>query len=136
MGTKFFAASLLAQQLEAALRGNLFVGQTLSTPPSQVAKTGWALNGRIYTAQMQPAAGFTVFLVNATNTFQPQYGFSTTNSTGYFLLNYAGNSGKASNPAMLYIMVANPQKKPVYKSVAPFLPLYGALTNQNITLPG
>lgn len=134
MGTKSFTASLIALQLDAAFRSFSIVGQPLSTPPSQVAKTGWALNGRVYNAQMQPAAGFTVFLVDIGNRFQQQYGFATTDRTGYFLLNYAGTNGQTSNPTQLFIMVANPKRIPVYKSSAPFFPMPGTLSLQNITV--
>jgi hypothetical protein len=135
MGTKSFTTLLNAQLLKSAFNRFSIVGQPLFLPPGQVAQTGWALNGRLSNAQLQPVAGFTVFLVDAGNRFQPQYGFATTNFTGYFLINYAGSSGQASYPPRLFIRVADPEGNLVYQSSSPLFPMLGTLSFQNITLP-
>jgi hypothetical protein len=114
------------------------VGQQLAAPTVQVAATGWALQGRVLDAQLQPAAKFTVFLVDANKTFLQQYGFAYTDDTGYFLINYAGDSGQATTaPAatQLYLEVANTNANPVYLSSTAFQPVLGTATFQNVVLP-
>jgi hypothetical protein len=64
--------------------------QQLTTPPPKVAAAGWALHGRIYDSNLNPLASYTVFLVDSQNNYLSDYGFSYTDSTGYFLINYDG----------------------------------------------
>ncbi len=126
------------------------VSQQLAAPSVQVSATGWALQGRVLDAQLQPAAKFTVFLVDANKIFLQQYGFAYTDDTGYFLLNYAGDSGQAptaptappaaapapaTTAAQLYLEVANTDANPVYLSTTAFQPVLGTATFQNVVLP-
>lgn len=118
------------------------VGQQLAVPSVQVSATGWALQGRVLDAQLQPAAQFTVFLVDANNTFLQQYGFAYTDDTGYFLLNYAGSREEtttkrtsSARAAQLYLEIANTDADPVYLSTTAFQPVLGTATFQNIVLP-
>jgi hypothetical protein len=78
------------------------VRQQLTAPQVQVNKAGWALQGRVVDATLQPAARFTVFLVDGTKTYQQQYGFAYTDATGYFLISYAGDSNTTGGPATFY----------------------------------
>ena len=41
------------------------VQQQVTTAAPTVAASGWALHGRVYTAQLEPAVGYCVFLVDA-----------------------------------------------------------------------
>ena len=109
------------------------VGQQAAAPTVQVAKAGWALQGHVFHAQLQPAAKFTVFLVDANKTFLQQYGFAYTDDTGYFLISYAG--GQAPSAPPLFIEVANTDANPVYLSSTAFQPVLGAASFQNIVLP-
>lgn len=109
------------------------VGQQATAPSVQVAKAGWALQGHVFDAQLQPAAKFTVFLVDANKTFLQLYGFAYTDDTGYFLINYAG--GQAPSASQLFIEVANTDANPVYLSSTAFQPVLGAASFQNIVLP-
>jgi hypothetical protein len=111
----------------------LMVHQQLTVPVVQVAKGGWALQGRVVDAQLQPAAKFTVFVVDAKKEFLHQYGFSYTDDTGYFLINYAG--GQAASSTQLFIEVANTDANPVYLSSTAFQPVLGTASFQNIVLP-
>lgn len=115
------------------------VSQQLAAPAVQVASTGWALQGHVLDAQLQPVAKYTVFLVDANKEFLKQYGFSYTDATGYFLLNYSGVSGQARAAAttttQLFIAVVNADANPVYLSSTPFQPVLGTATFQNIVLP-
>jgi hypothetical protein len=133
--------------------------QQVNTPAPPVAPTGWALHGRIYNSQLQPSESYTVFLVDSQNTFQSAYGFTYTDSTGYFLLNFAGTppaqnqqeppaSQQAGQPptsaatettsqvpAELFVEIANSKGQPVYLAKVPFVPTTGVALYQNITLP-
>jgi len=113
--------------------------EQMVTPSVQVAKTGWALQGRVLDAQLQPAARFTVFLVDAKKSYLQQYGFAYTDDTGYFVLNYAGDTTAAATASaaapQLFVEIANAQGNPVYLSPTPFQPVPGATSFQNIVLP-
>lgn len=108
--------------------------QQAATPAPMVTSTGWALQGRVYDAQLQPAAQLTVFLVDAAKVFQQQYGFAYTDATGYFLINYANPAGQAVQTPPLYVEIANAQGEPVYLATAPFQPAAGSTTYQTISL--
>lgn len=108
--------------------------QQAATPAPTVAATGWALQGRVYDAQLQPAAQLTVFLVDATKAYQQQYGFAYTDVTGYFLINYAPPAGQAAQTPALYVEIANAQGEPVYLATASFQPAAGSTTYQTISL--
>ncbi len=113
-----------------------------SAPQVEVSANGWALQGRVVDAQMNPAARYTVFLVDAKKTYQQQYGFTYTDDTGYFLINYSGEmpapapvaSSQAAAP-QLFIEVVDTSANPVYLSTAAFQPASGSTTFQNIVLP-
>jgi hypothetical protein len=115
--------------------------QQLTAPQVQVNKAGWALQGRVVDATLQPAARFTVFLVDGTKAYQQQYGFAYTDDTGYFLISYAGDSTtkKASAAAaavpQLFVEVADTKANPVYLSSIAFQPVLGTASFQNIVLP-
>jgi len=124
----------------AALGKVSLARQQFSTPQVQVASAGWALQGRIVDAQLQPAARYTVFLVDGKKAYLPQYGFAYTDETGYFLINYAGPTQTESAAAtttvpQLFVEVADTNANPVYLSAAPFQPVQGAASFQNIVLP-
>jgi hypothetical protein len=120
------------------------VHQRVATTAPQVATTGWALHGRVYNAQLQPVSGHTVFLVDSQKNYQNAYGFAYTDNTGYFLINFAGqtpaSSGQSaaafeSSAVELFVQIANTDAKPVYLSSAAFQPRLGNAVYQNITLP-
>jgi hypothetical protein len=108
--------------------------QQAATPAPTVAATGWALQGRVYDAQLQPAAQLTVFLVDAAKAYQSQYGFAYTDATGYFLINYAPPAGQAAQTPPLYVEIADAKAEPVYLATTPFQPVAGSTTYQNISL--
>ena len=115
-----------------------------ATADPTVSATGWALQGRVFNAQLQPVSGYTVFLVDASKTYQQAYGFAYTDDTGYFLLNYGGTdaatqdkSAKQAAAPNLFVEVADTKAQPVYLSTTAFQPAPGSATYQNITLsPG
>jgi hypothetical protein len=126
------------------------VSQQVSSTAPQVSATGWALYGHVYNAQLQPVSAYTVFLVDAKKAYQSAYGFSYTDSTGYFLISFAGDPASSQNqsqqssqlgsagappPPQLFIEIANSNALPVYLSATAFQPTLGTATYQNITLP-
>ena len=108
--------------------------QQAATPAPTVAAGGWALHGRVYDAQLKPAAQLTVYLVDNTKTYQQQYSFAYTDTTGYFLINYAPIAGQATSPTALYVAIANIKGEPVYLSTTAFQPTANVATYQNISL--
>ncbi len=135
-------AAVAATKLTAARVGMAQL-QTATAEP-QVAANGWALHGRVFNTQLQPVPGLTVFLVDASKTYQQAYGFAYTDDTGYFLLNYPGASVATHDKAAaatkqtaspeLFIEVADAKGKPVYLGATEFQPVPGSATYQNITL--
>jgi len=111
------------------------VRQQLAAPAIQIAQAGWALQGRVLDAQLQPVARFTVFLVDANKEFLQQYGFAYTDNTGYFLLNYPGGAASSAAVPQLFLEVVDTQANPVYLSATPFVPVPGTASFQNIVLP-
>jgi hypothetical protein len=130
--------------------------QLLTTPEPKVAADGWALHGRVFDAQLQPASGYTVFLVDDQKAYQQAFGFSYTDETGYFLINYPGPqaaaagtpaSGQApknaaaapasqsAGAAQLFVEVADTKAQPVYLATQAFQPATGSPTYENIILP-
>lgn len=110
------------------------VSQQLTTPVPLVATEGWVLHGRVFNSLLQPAANRTLFLVDGQKTYQQQYGFAYTDSTGYFQINYAP-TGQPQATAQVFVEIANQDGQPVYLSTTPFQPAPGSVTYQNITLP-
>jgi hypothetical protein len=142
-GVKAAEAAAAAANVTAATIS--MVHQQLTTVDPEVAPKGWALHGRVVSAEHKPASGFTVFLVDATNTFQKSYGFAYTDYTGYFVLKYAGpdsasteKSQAASDAArtQLFIAIANKKALLVHRGTTEFQPTEGAATYKNIILPG
>ena len=138
------AAAVAAQAAVAAAKttaGRIgAVQQQVSTETPAVAATGWILHGRVYTAELEPAVAYCIFLVDAQRAFYTPAGFSYTDSTGYFLLTYSGPAAgepadSAEAPPALYPEVTNPKGKPVYLAATQFAPVAGAATYQAIALP-
>lgn len=111
------------------------LNQQLTTAAPEVAAAGWAHHGRFYTAQLEPAAKLTVFLVDGQKAYQKQYSFSYTDETGYFLLNYAGAADQSQPNEQLFLEVANQEGKAIYLSPVPFEPVLGTATYKAILLP-
>jgi hypothetical protein len=118
----------------AAVARIAVASQQTATPAPTVAAIGWALHGRVYNAQLQPAAQQTVYLVDATKTFQQQYSFAYTDATGYFLINYASAAGQAAPTPPLYVAIVDANAEPVYLSTTAFQPAAGTTTYQTISL--
>jgi hypothetical protein len=123
------------------------VQHQVSTAAPTVAASGWALHGRVYTAQLAPLAGHCVFLVDAQNAFYSPAGFAYTDSTGYFLLTYPGTATQSAPPAgeaqpdaapqppTLYVQITNPHAQPVYLSTTALAPTPGTAAYQTFSLP-
>jgi hypothetical protein len=101
--------------------------QQLAVPAVQVGAKGWALQGYVYDAQYTAMAKYTVFLVDDKQAFVPQYGFAYTDATGYFLINYAPDSGQAP-PSAVFVAIVDTNANPVYLSTTAFQPVIGVGT--------
>jgi len=140
-GVKAAEANVATAALAATRIG--MAQRQAATPDPQVSANGWALHGRPYDAQLQPMSGFTVFLVDASKSYQQEYGFAYTDAGGYFLLNYGGpdaaaaqeKSAKAAPAPDLFVEVVNAKAEPVYLSTTPFRPTAGGATYLNVVLP-
>ncbi|MGA8575394.1 MAG: hypothetical protein WB609_06845 [Candidatus Cybelea sp.] len=107
--------------------------QQLATK-APIVGDSFALQGRVFDSQMQPAEGYTVFLVDAQNTYQTDYGFAYTDKTGYFLLRYGGKP-PSGTPTPLFVSIADASAKPIFRGPNAFLPTPGRATYRAITLP-
>ncbi len=118
------------------------VHRQITTAQPSVATAGWAIQGRVFDADLKPLSGFTVFLVDATKAYQQAYGFAFTDDTGYFRLNYEGGNTSKEQPAPgepaagpeLFVEVADLDAQPVFLSGTAFQPVNGTATYQNIVL--
>ncbi|MGD0376630.1 MAG: FHA domain-containing protein [Streptosporangiaceae bacterium] len=125
------------------------VQQQVTTAAPTVAASGWALHGRVYTAQLEPAVGYCVFLADAQNAYYSPTGFAYTDSTGYFQLTHPGTATQPGKPAgkaqpdtavpppALYAEITNPNGQPVSLSTTALAPALGTATYQTFSLsPG
>ena len=125
------------------------VGQQAAIAAPQVAASGWALHGRVYSSDLVPVPSATVFLVDAEKTYQNAYGFSYTDATGYFLINFPGTPPQSATPAagaqtsaatgsapQLFVAVANASGQPVYLATTAFTPTLGVATYQVLPVSG
>jgi hypothetical protein len=113
-GVKSAEAAVTASASTAARVA--MVHQELTTAAPQVPENGIALHGRVYDASGAPLPNMTVFLVDETNTYQQQFGFSYTDETGYFLVNVADSNALSANAKAIFLEVADIKSRPVYLS--------------------
>jgi hypothetical protein len=122
------AQAAVAAGTSTVARLNVFQ-QELNTPAPQLAAKGFALQGRVYDASLKPLPNMTVFLVDATNTYQQQFGFAYTDETGYFLINAA-----ETNAQSFFLQVADSKSRPVYLSPSPLALAAGATLYEKIVI--
>jgi hypothetical protein len=143
-GVKSAEAAVAAANATAAQVAVVHHRVTSADP--EVAPNGWALHGRVFDAQLAPASGYTVFLVDSAKNYQQAYGFAYTDHTGYFLLNYPGPDAasgqipseaapQAASTPELFVEVADTKARPVFLSTTAFQPVISRATYQNIVLP-
>jgi hypothetical protein len=106
--------------------------QEVNTPAPQLTAKGFALQGRVYDASLKPLPNMTVFLVDATNTYQQQFGFAYTDETGYFLINAADS--EAANAQPVFLQVADNKSRPVYLSPSSLALAAGATLYEKIVI--
>jgi len=161
--TQAIAAQAAVTANQTAVSRIQVLHQQVATAAPVVSTNGWALHGRVYDASLQPVSGHTVFLVDSQKTYQEDYGFAYTDSSGYFLINFAGAKPTPAVPPAgenaavpaesttaapsqtvapapvstdpLFLQIANTSGNPVYLSTSAFQPTVGKATYQNITLP-
>jgi hypothetical protein len=161
--TQATAASQAVTATKAASARINVLSQQVSTAQPSVAAIGWALQGRVYSSELAPLAGYAVFLVDAQKSYQSNYGFAYTDETGYFLISFDGGTATGQQPAgggapvnatggeatpqpvlaataapatiQLFLQVADANANPVLLSEKPFVPVVGQATYQAVTLP-
>ena len=142
--TEAKAAQSAVAATKTAVSRTQLASLQINTPQPTVAATGWALHGRILDSNLAALPRYTVFLVDEQKAYLREYGFAYTDSTGYFLINYApgtqggtpGDAARAASAAKpsIFLEVANQKAEPVYLSTAAFTPVLGQATYQTITL--
>jgi hypothetical protein len=129
------AAETAVTAQSAAVSRIAVAGQQAATPAPTVAAGGWVLHGRVFGAELQPFAQYTVYLVNSQKAYQAQYGFAYTDDSGYFLIPYSPAAGQGvSTAGPLYVAIVDDKAQPVYLGTASFQPSPGKATYQNIAL--
>lgn len=111
--------------------------QTAAEAPA-VTATGWAVWGHVYDSNTKPLSGYCVFLVDGQKIFQRAYGFSYTDSTGSFVINFDGGSaasGKAGSTPTVFLAITNAKAQPVFVGTAPLSLTIGSATYVDTTLP-
>jgi len=111
--------------------------QTAAEAPT-VTATGWAVWGHVYDSNTKPLSGYCVFLVDGQKIFQRAYGFSYTDSTGSFVINFDGGSaatGKTSSTPTVYLAITNAKAQPVFVGTTPLSLAIGSATYVDTTLP-
>ncbi len=142
--TQAKAAQSAIDATKTAVARTQLASLQINTPQPTVAASGWALHGRVLDSSLAALPQYTVFLVDEQKAYLREYGFAYTDSTGYFLINYApstqgGTQGDAARDASaavpsIFLEVANQKSEPVYLSTAAFAPVLGQATYQTITL--
>jgi hypothetical protein len=122
------SAKLLAGRIAAAQ-------QQAATPAPTVDPNAWVLHGRVYDSALNPLAQHSVFLADTQKIYQSAYGFSYTDSSGYFLITAPAEAAGTKPPTDLYLQIVDPKASPVYSSASAFSPTVGTATYQTVTLP-
>jgi hypothetical protein len=111
--------------------------QTTAEAPT-VTPTGWAVWGHVYDSNTKPLSGYCVFLVDGQKTFQRAYGFSYTDATGSFVINFDGGSaatGKNSTTPTVFLAITNAKAQPVFVGTSPLSLTIGSATYVDTILP-
>ena len=112
------------------------IKQQISIPAPAVTATGWALYGAVYNSSNAPVASYSLYFVDASNTYQHAFGVAYTAADGSFKIVYAGPAAGQTAPATaIFVQVCNASGDPIYTSPTAFTPTTGAATYQVITLP-
>jgi hypothetical protein len=127
-------AAVTASQT-TVVRIAMFKRQVTASAPA-VTTTGWALYGTVYNSSNAPVSAYSLYFVDAGNTYQNAFGIAYTAADGSFQIVYPGPAaGQTAPTAALFVQVCNASGDPIYTSPTAFTPTVGAATYQVITLP-
>lgn len=133
---KAIAANAVVTDAQTHIARIAIFKQQITVPAPAVTATGWALYGSVYNSSNAPVSGYSLYFVDASNTYQNAFGIAYTAADGSFHLVYAGPSaGQTALTTTLFVQVCNAAGDPVYTSPTAFTPTTGAATYQVITLP-
>ncbi len=131
------AAQAAVSSAQATVAQVAILKQRVTAPAPVVAATGWAIYGAVYNSNKAPVQGYSVYLVDSTNTYQSAYGIAYTQADGSYQFVYAGPPAGQTAPAAttLYLQVANASGDPIYSSKTAFAPTTGLASYRAVTLP-
>jgi hypothetical protein len=105
------AAQAAVSATQAVVARVLVVKQQTAETAPVVASGGWAVWGHVYSSTSTPLSGYCVFLVDAQKNYQCDYGFQFTDSTGAFVISYAGPASGGEQAAAtlptVYLAITN-----------------------------
>jgi hypothetical protein len=110
------------------------IGLQAATPAPQVPAKGWVLHGRVFDAMRKPVARLTVFLVDSQKAFQQGYGFSYTDETGYFSIEFAGAEKKDAAGVPLFLEILDAKRRPIHLDSTALSPATGSATYLDVVL--
>ncbi|MGD0830502.1 MAG: DUF6519 domain-containing protein [Terracidiphilus sp.] len=130
------AANAVVAASQTTVARIAMIKRQVSASAPAVAAAGWALYGAVYNSSNAPVSAYSLYFVDATNTYQNTFGIAYTAADGSFQLVYAGPpAGQTAPTTPLFVQVCNASGDPVYTSPTAFSPTVGAATYQVITLP-
>jgi hypothetical protein len=131
------AAQAAVSSSQATVAQVAMLKQRVTAQAPVVPATGWAIYGAVYNSSKAPVQGYSVYLVDSTNTYQSTYGIAYTQADGSYQFVYAGPPVGQTAPAAttLYLQVGNASGDPIYSSKTAFAPTTGLASYQALTLP-
>jgi hypothetical protein len=131
------AAQAAVTSAQATLAQVAILKQRVTAQAPVPQATGWAVYGAVYNSSKAPVQGYSVYLVDSTNTYQSAYGIAYTQADGSYQFTYAGPPAGQTAPAAtpLYLQVGNASGEPIYSSKTAFAPSTGLASYRAVTLP-
>lgn len=128
-------ASLASQHSFVSVLG---VARDIATTAAPaVPANGWVLHGRVRDKNLLPVAKLSVSLVDEAKSLLTAYGYSYTDSTGYFTITHdpaAPGASATSTPLSAYVQVLNKAGKPLFIDSSAFTIDAGATLYRDVAL--
>ena len=138
-GVQLAEAALAASQAVSAQVA--IAHRQITTPAPNVPSNGWALYGVVCDAAGNPVPRLTVFLVDASKTYQSTYGYAYTDDTGQFVLSYektkdaAAASAPGKDETALFVEISDQKGRTVYSGETPVQTVTGVAMRFGVVLP-
>jgi hypothetical protein len=134
-GVVALQASIASQQSLVTVLG--VTRDIATTQAPAVPANGWVLQGRVRSKTLAAVAKLSVCLVDETKSWLSAYGYSYTDSTGYFSIPFdpaASGANPPATPLSAYLEVLNKSGKALYIDEAPFTIATGASVYRDVVL--